>query len=380
MKDYEPLRVAIVHDWIWSMAGGERVVEAVCGMFPQADLFCLMVNRRNLEGPIAKHRIGTSFIQRLPGGVRHYKKLLPLFPLAVEQFDLRGYDLILSSDSACVKGLLKPSHALHVCYCHTPMRYAWDLYQDYLEAARPGRIQGALMRLFLHYIRLYDFSAAQRVDRFIANSHFVAKRISSTYRRDAEVVHPPVRTERFRPSMQGPGDYDLIVSRLVAYKRIDLAVSAYRGLPRRLVIIGDGPEDKRLKRIAPDNVTFLGAVKDEEVLRRMQRCRTFILPGLEDFGISVVEAQACGRPVVAFRGGGATETVVEGETGVFFDRQEAPALKDALLAADRTRWDPERIRAHALTFSEARFRDELAAVLLRALREHGFSEGGSRPG
>jgi glycosyltransferase involved in cell wall biosynthesis len=372
VKELEDLRVAIVHDWIWSMAGGERVIEAACAVFPQADVFALIVNHRNVTGPLAGKTIRTSFIQRLPGGVRHYRSFLPLFPIAVEQFDLRGYDLVISSDSACVKGLLKSARTLHVCYCHTPMRYAWDLYHDYLDAARPGRIRGALMRLFLHYIRLYDFAAAQRVDRFVANSRFVARRIRSTYRRDAEVIHPPVRTDRFVPAADAAatGAFDLIVSRLVSYKRVDLAVEAYRGLDRELVVIGDGPDERRLRRAAPANVKFLGAVSDDAVLRHMQTCRVFLLPGVEDFGISAVEVQACGRPVVAFRDGGACETVVDGETGLFFDRQTPESLRDAVGRVGGVKWDAARIRAHALTFSEELFRRRLGDAVARFLAEH----------
>jgi glycosyltransferase involved in cell wall biosynthesis len=372
VKDAGNLRVAIVHDWIWSMAGGERVVEAALAVFPQADVFALIVNHRNVSGPLAEKRIRTSFIQRLPGGVRHYRTFLPLFPIAVEQFDLRGYDLVLSSDSACVKGLLKSPRTLHVCYCHTPMRYAWDLYLDYLEAARPGFFRGTLMRFFLHYIRMYDFGAAQRVDRFVANSRFVAHRIRNTYRREAHVIHPPVRTDFFVPDEAAPkpGAFDLIVSRLVSYKRVDLAVEAYRGLSRDLVVIGDGPDEKRLRRSAPANVRFLGAVSDGEVLRHMQTCRVFLLPGVEDFGISAVEVQSCGRPVVAFRDGGACETVVDGETGLFFDGQTPESLRDAVERAGRVDWNPARIRGHALSFSEERFRRELAETVARWVGEH----------
>jgi glycosyltransferase involved in cell wall biosynthesis len=372
MKDAGNLRVAIVHDWIWSMAGGERVVEAALAEFPQADVFALIVNHRGVSGPLAQKRIRTSFLQRVPGGVRHYRWFLPLFPIAAEQFDLRGYDLVISSDSACVKGLLKSARTLHVCYCHTPMRYAWDLYLDYLEAARPGLIRGALMRLFLHYVRMYDFGAAQRVDRFVANSRFVARRIRNTYRRDADVIHPPVRTGYFvpDPDARSPGAFDLIVSRLVSYKRVDLAVEAYRGLGRDLVVIGDGPDERRLRRSAPPNVRFLGAVADGEVLRHMQTCRAFLLPGVEDFGISAVEAQSCGRPVVAFRDGGACETVVDGVTGLFFDRQTPQDLRDAVERSGRVEWDAARIRGNALAFSEDRFRRELRDAVAGWMDEH----------
>jgi glycosyltransferase involved in cell wall biosynthesis len=372
MKDAGALRVAIVHDWIWSMAGGERVAEAALAEFPQADVFALIVNHRAVSGPLAQKQIRTSFLQRVPGGVRHYRWFLPLFPIAAEQFDLRGYDLVISSDSACVKGLLKSPRTLHVCYCHTPMRYAWDLYLDYLEAARPGLIRGSFMRLFLHYIRMYDFGAAQRVDRFVANSRFVARRIRNTYRRDAHVIHPPVRTGYFvpDPNARSPGAFDLIVSRLVSYKRVDLAVEAYRGLARDLVVIGDGPDERRLRRSAPPNVRFKGAVADGEVLRHMQTCRAFLLPGVEDFGISAVEAQSCGRPVVAFRDGGACETVVDGETGLFFDRQTPEDLRAAVERSCRVEWDAARIRGHALAFSEDRFRRELRDAVARWMDEH----------
>jgi glycosyltransferase involved in cell wall biosynthesis len=363
-------RVAVVHDWISSMAGGERVLEDVCEVFPQADIFCLVVDRARLSDGLRRHRIRTSFLRRIPGSTRHYRGLLPLFPLAVEQFDLRAYDLVISSDSACVKGVLAPSRAMHVCYCHTPMRYAWDLYHDYMERVRAGPLRRGLMRLFLHYVRLFDFSAAQRVDGFIANSRCVARRIEAAYRRRSVVVHPPVRTEHFVPRPGAPGEFDLIVSRLVGYKRIELAVEAYRADAGRLVVIGEGPELSRLRRRASPAIEFRGAVSDADVLEAMQRCRLFLLPGVEDFGIAAVEAQACGRPVVAFGEGGALETVVPGVTGLFFREPTPESLAEAVRRAAGTRFDPRTIRGHAERFSRQRFRREFADALGRMGEEH----------
>jgi len=350
------------------MGGGERLVEAILEIYPQADIFTLLFNPPKISEAIKRHKVHTSFIQGIPLSRRYYRKLLPLFPLATEQFDLRGYDLVISSDSACIKGVLTRPETLHICYCHTPIRYAWDMYHDYFENERPNILIRPVMKAILHYIRMYDFQAAQRVDKFIANSQFVANRIANTYRRKAEVIYPPVDVKRFDGATTRQ-DFYLMVSRLVSYKRVDLVVEAFRNVKHRLVVVGEGPELNRLRKKAPPNVNLVGSVDDGMVVDYMKRCRGFILPGLEDFGIAPVEAQAAGKPVIAYGAGGALETVVHGFTGIHFEEQSTDSLREVIAQCEETDWDSEAIRVHAAAFSRARFQKELADFVDRSRKQ-----------
>ena len=295
-------RVAIVHYWLVGSGGGENVVKAMLELFPQADVFTLVEDPAFSQTIVPRHRLRTSFLQRIPGAARHYRALLPLMPAALENLDLRGYDLIISSESGPAKGIVPPLDAVHICYCHSPMRYLWDQYHEYRESA--GWLQRLVLSLCITRLRLWDQASSLRVDRFIANSRYVASRIDRYYRRPAHVIHPPVDVDDFALS-ETRGDYYLITGRHVSYKRIDLAIAACNALGRKLVITGDGPETARLRAHAGPTITFVGRCSFADLKRHYAECRAFLMPGVEDFGIAPVEAMASGRAVVASgRGGG----------------------------------------------------------------------------
>lgn len=360
------MRLALVHEWLISYAGSERVLAAAAECWPDAPIHALVCDRDKLHGtPLAGRDIYTSFLQRLPGSRKRHTRYLPLMPLAVEQLDLRDCDVVLSSSHAVAKGVLTRADQLHVSYVHTPMRYAWDLSLDYLEqSGLSRRRRGMLARLLLHYLRLWDVAAANRADVLLANSRCVARRIERTYRRRAQVIYPPVAVERFRADQPRESFY-LVVSRLAPYKRVDLVVEAFTASGRPLVVIGDGPERGRIERLAGANVRLLSGLDDADVADHMQRCRAFVMAADEDFGITAVEAQAAGAPVIAYDRGGARETVRAGETGLFFSRQEVASLNVTVEAfeARREPWDAEAIRRHAEGFATARFQRELVAVV-----------------
>ena len=365
------MRVAIVHDWLTGMRGGERVLEAMLELYPDADIFTLVHAPGSVSQRIEANRIRTSFLQRLPGALTHWRHYLPLFPLAVERLDVSAYDLVLSSSHCAAKAVRPGNGATHVSYCHTPMRYVWDQYEAYFARATPA--VRLAMRLMAPRLRRWDRRTADRVDAFVANSHNVAERVRRTYRRDAAVVYPPVDVSRFAPAPVRE-DFYLLVSALVPYKRVDLAVSAFAQDGRRLVVVGDGPEYARLRRGAPGNVTFTGFVPDEEVASLLGRCRAFIQPGEEDFGIAVVEAQAAGAPVIAYGAGGALETVVSaasangtGPTGVLFQPQTPDGLVRALEQFEAMEFDANNLMKHAHGFSPERFRADFAAAVETAL-------------
>ncbi len=354
------MRVALVHDWLTGMRGGEKVLEALCERFPDADIFTLFHWPGSVSALIERHRIRTSWLQRLPFAARHYRRYLPLFPSAIERFDLRGYDLVVSSSHCVAKSVIPDAGARHLCYCHSPMRYAWDQFEAYFGADRVGAVASRFVyRPIMTRLAAWDARTAARVHRFVANSRHVAGRIARYYNRRASVVYPPVDTAFYRPALHPPENHFLIVSALVPYKRIDLAVEACRRSGAALRIVGDGPERSRLERLAGANVTFLGAMAGDAIRNEYQRARAVILPGEEDFGIVPVEAQACGRPVVAYARGGALETVVDGETGVLFEELTPASLGAALDRAAGLRVDPERLHAHAGQFSRERHMERM---------------------
>lgn len=360
------MRVALVHYWLVGMRGGEKVLEALCELFPDADIFTLVADRRVLSETIARHRIETSFLQRI-GGRRHYKKLLPLMPQALESFDLSAYDLVVSSEAGPAKGIIPRPDALHVCYCHSPMRYIWDLAPDYQREA--GWLAGAALRLAGPRLRQWDVTTAARVDHFIANSGFVARRIEKYYRRAATVIHPPVDLARF--SVGSPGEAYLCAGQITPYKKIELAVEAFTRLGRPLVVIGDGASE-RLRALAGPGVRFVGPVDDAEMAGWLARCRALVFPGVEDFGIVPLEAMASGRPVIACGRGGALETVVPGMTGVLFGEQTVESLVDAVRRFEliESRLDPRVIRSHAERFGRPRFLSELSGFFGNVLGGH----------
>jgi glycosyltransferase involved in cell wall biosynthesis len=341
------------------MRGGEKVLEALCRLLPDADIFTLFYDPKSVSATIRSHRITPSFLQPLR---RHHRSMLPLMPMALENFDLRGYDLIVSSESGPAKGVIVPSGARHVCYCHTPMRYLWDLYPAYRNEWTQSRMKRALMTPLTHYLRLWDYASASRVDEFIANSENVRRRIAKTYRREAAVIFPPVAVETFylKPSE----DYYLIVSELVAYKRIDSAVRVFSQSGRRLKIAGNGPGFAALKRVAKPNIEFCGRVTDDELRELYARCRAFLMPGEEDFGITAVEALASGKPVIALARGGALETV-PCSGGVLYRESTDEGLRDAILQWDvrEQQVDPGALQTWAARFSEAEFAAKIRPLL-----------------
>lgn len=352
-------RIAIVHDWLPVYGGAERVLEQMLMVYPDADLFSLIdaldeENRKFLKGKPVK----TSFVQKLPGGKKYYRHCFPLMPLAIEQFDFSGYDMVITSSYAFAKGIITGPRQLHLCYCHSPIRYAWDLQTQYLKESKLDRgIKSWLVRWLLHSIRLWDNRTSAGVDAFMANSRFIARRIEKVYRRDAAVVYPPVSVERFE-TREKKEDYYVTASRMVPYKRIDLIVEAFNGMPdRKLVVIGDGPELPRIKRMAGPNVQVLGWQPNEVMKDHLQRARGFMFGGEEDFGIILLEAQACGTPIIAYGRGGALETVVENETGLFFDEQTPEAIQQAVAEFEMRDWDAPKCRKNAERFSAQSFRE-----------------------
>lgn len=356
------MRVAIVHYWLLRMRGGEKVLESLCRLLPAADLFTLFYDPSRVSEIIRSHRVTASFLNPLR---RHYRSLLPLMPMALEHLDLRGYDVIVSSESGPAKGILAPSSAQHICYCHTPMRYLWDLYPAYLHEWTTSSWQRAAMTPLANYLRLWDYSSAARVDQFIANSRNVGRRIWKTYRRDSKIVYPPVAVETF--VWKEPEDYYLVVSELVPYKRIGLAVALFSKTGRRLKIAGEGPEFAALKRMARPNVEFCGHVSDDELRQLYARCRAFIMPGEEDFGMTPVEALASGKPVIALGRGGVLESIptAHPRAGVFFQNPGETELAAAIEQFERIEKSicPHELQAAASRFSEAEFHRQMREIL-----------------
>jgi glycosyltransferase involved in cell wall biosynthesis len=370
------MKVALVHYWLVGMRGGEKVLETLCELFPQADIFTLVLDRDAISPRLARHRIVTSFLQRM-GGVRHYQKLLPLMPFALESFDLSAYDLVISSEAGPAKGIIPRPDALHICYCHSPMRYIWDMQPQYEREA--GWLGRQVLRASGPILRQWDVTTAARVDHFIANSRFVARRIEKYYRREATVIHPPVDLGRFAVSGT-TGDFYLCAGQITPYKKIEIAVEAFSRSGRPLVVLGSGAPRALKERAAP-NVRFLGAVDDATMADHFARCRALVFPGVEDFGIVPLEVMASGRPVIAFARGGATETIIPGETGLFFDAQTPEALGAAVdrLEAGLASFDPARIRAHAARFEGAAFSAALSAYVDAALARHRDRDRASLP-
>ncbi len=352
-------RTALVHDWLTGMRGGEKCLEVLCELYPEAPIHTLIAFPEKVSEAIRGHVIRCSFLQRLPGVAKHYRSFLPLFPMAIERFDLTDFDLVLSSSHAVAKGVRVPPHALHISYVHTPMRYVWDMFDQYFNRATVGSVQLALIRLVAARIRRWDIRTSARVHHFIANSRYVAERIRRIYHRDAAVIHPPVDTARFAVSTANDGSY-LVVSALVPYKRVDIAIEAANRGAFPLRVIGDGPERPRLEKMAGPTVRFDGWLHDREIEEAYASSRALLFPGEEDFGIVPVEAMACGKPVIAYGRGGATETVIEELSGVLFGEQTPDSLLSAIDRMERLRFDAPAIRAHAETFDRENYRRRMA--------------------
>lgn len=353
------MKVAIVHYWLVTMRGGEKVVEVLCDIFPEADIFTLVHDPSKVSTKINSHKITTSFIQKIPFGVTKYQSYLPLHPFAIEQFDLSTYDLIISSESGVAKGVLAPPDACHICYCHSPMRYLWNMYNEY--AGGLSKWKRIMWALISNYMRQWDYANSQRVDYFIANSRNVQSRIRRYYARDSAVIYPPLDFQKFQPGRSE--DFYLFVGQLNPYKKVDLAVRAFNQLGIKLVIIGAGPQHRELKRLAQSNVVLLGRQPNQVIIDYYSRCKGFVFPGEEDFGITPLEAMAAGKPVIAYARGGAIETVVEGKTGVFFSEQSVPSLLEAVKKAEGIEWKPEHIREHAQQFDASVARAKLETYI-----------------
>jgi len=363
-------------------------LEVLAEMFPQADIFMMFLDPSQLAPFLRDRKIATSFLQKLPGITRHHRKLLPLFPLALEHFDLDNYDLVISSESGPAKGVLTRSTTCHICYCHTPMRYVWDMYHNYRSAAPWGRAGRFLYSMAAHYVRNWDYAAAARVDHFVASSRNGAARIRKYYRRDADVIYPPVDLGSFSLST-GTEDFYLVVSPLVSYKRLDLAIAACNALRRRLVVIGQGEEMPALQRMAGSTITFLGFQPDEVVRQHFRSCRALLFPGEEDIGLTPIEVQASGRPVIAYGRGGALETVAgfypgdlvcpEETTGVFFAEQTAEALTEAMLAFEsvESEFSPLVIRKQVGRFDAPHFEARFSAFVAEKVAQ--FNPPRTRP-
>lgn len=372
------MKTALVHDWLTGMGGGEKVLENVCQLY-SAPIYTLV---RDPAFKFASSAgVHTSFLQKLPKSSKYFRSLLPLFPFAIEQFDLKEYELVLSFSHAVAKGVLTHAEQLHLCYCFTPMRYAWDLYHTYMEELKG--VKRLCAKMALHRLRQWDVASQGRVDHFAAISHTIARRIKKTYRREAAVIYPPVATHKYRISPIKESYY-VTLSRLVPYKKIDLIVEAFAGMPdKRLLVIGDGPEMGKVKAKAAKNVEILGFQPDEKVREYIERARAFVFAAEEDFGIVVVEAQAAGVPVIAFGRGGSLETVLENETGLFFPDQTAESIAVAVEEFEKRRdeFDPQRIKAFAESFNEMRFRLEFKQFVDQKIvefHENRDSRGGQR--
>jgi glycosyltransferase involved in cell wall biosynthesis len=351
------MKTALVHDWLVStVGGGEKVLEAIHRLFP-APIYTLVQNSKKLKGTYFESiEIFSSFIQKLPRAEVKYQSYLPLFPLAIEQFDFSGFDLVISSSHCAAKGVITSPEQIHICYCNTPMRYAWDLMHVYLKEM--GGFKRVLAKLFLHYLRGWDFHSAQRVDHFIANSRYIAKRIEKFYGRKSEVIYPFVDLSFFQKGSEKEAFY-VAASRLVPYKRMDLIVEAFSKMPdKKLIVIGDGPEWNRVKAKAGKNVELMGYQPDSVLRQFLQRAKGFVFAAIEDFGILPVEAMACGTPVIAFGKGGARETVVAEKTGLFFSEQTVESLIEAVQRFERLEFDPETCRQQAEKFSVDRFNEQ----------------------
>lgn len=360
------MRTALVHDWLTGMRGGEKVLERLAAMFSEAPIYTLFHHPGSVSAALEQHPIRTSFLQRLP--IRQsYRWYLPLYPLAMRSLDLSEFDLVVSSSHCAAKAAITRPGAHHICYCHTPMRYAWDQFDAYFSPQRVGWMRHALIRPTIAYLRRWDRRTAARVDSFVANSGYVAGRIHRYYARQAEIIPPPVDTKRFTPSGSPPDDFYLMVTALSPYKRIDVAIEAFNRMGRELVIVGDGPEIDRVRQLAGPTVRLTGRLSDTELVDLYQRCRGFVLPGIEDAGIAPLEAMACGRPALVLAAGGAKEAVLPGITGLHIPQPTPEALVDVVDSCEGLTFNTDVIRAHAEGYSVGVFDRRIADFIDRAL-------------
>lgn len=352
------MKVALVHDYLVQYGGAERVLEAFTEIFPKAPIYTMVYDRSLMNGAFSDRKIITSFLQRIPFIGSHHRLFPILMPMAIEEFDLSDFDIVLSDSNSYAKGVITNSNTLHITYCHTPMRYAWDDCHKYLREFKYSKITKKFIPFAMNYIRLWDKISADRPDAYIANSNFVASRIKKYYNKESTVINPPVSTENFHISEKAE-DYYLMVGRALAYKRFDIVIDAFNVLGLPLKIIGKGPEMKQLKKRSKNNIEFLGYLNDKEMSGYYSKCKAFIFPSEEDFGITPLEAMASGRPVIAFGVGGALETVIRGETGMFFDEQTPDSIIETLKNFHPESFNPKKIRDHALRFDKNNFKEKI---------------------
>ncbi len=372
------MKVALIHDWLTGMRGGEKCLEVLCELFPEATLYTLLYKKGSVSETISRMKIRMSFVQKLPFVLKHYQKYLPLFPTAIEQFNLTEYDLVISSSHCVAKGVITRPETCHICYCYTPMRYAWEMYYTYFNKENTGPLVRWSIPFFMNYLRSWDEKSADRVDYFVTISENVRSRIQKHYHREAEVIYPPADID-FYDLSKSIGDYFLVTSALVPYKRIDLAILAFNELNLPLLVIGEGVEKNKLRKLARGNIKFLDWQNPTELKKFYSGCRALIFPGEEDFGIVPVEAQACGKPVIAYGKGGVTESVkgaypdqeiTSGHTGIFFYPQTKEALIDAVRKFESARFDPESTRKNALRFARRIFKDKIKEFIEGKFTEH----------
>jgi len=363
------MKVALVHDYLNQYGGAEKVLEALAEIYPDAPIYTLIYDSAIVKNILPEREIRASFLQKIPFIKSYHRFFPPLMPFAVEKFDFSDYDVVISDSAAFAKGIITKPETLHICYCHTPIRYAWDDSHKYVREFNMPFWAKLFVPVFMNYLRLWDREAAYRVDKFISNSQFVAKRIQKYYKRDATVIYPPADTGKFFPGRKSE-DYFLMVGRLLVYKRFDIAIEAFNRLEIPLKIIGTGPEFAKLKKMANWNVEFLGNVDVETLKKHYQNCRALVFPQEEDFGIVAVEAMACGRPVIAYRGGGAVESIKEGETGLFFDEQKVDSLIGAVKKFNSDKFSSDRISAHAAKFGKDVFKKKIEEFVEKSYHEH----------
>ncbi len=360
------MKVALVHDWLNGMRGGEKVLEVLCELFPDATIYTLLYEPQYISETIRKMKVIPSpLLSKLPFAKSKYRYYLPLFPMFIEQFNLRDYDLVISTSHCVAKGVLTGSKTLHICYCHTPMRYVWDMYYEYFSKDSNNITSRFFIPFTATYLRLWDYSSQSRVDHYIANSKNIAQKIKKYYRRDAVVIYPPVDCELFNIQPGQPEDYFLIVSALVPYKRIDLAIQCFNQLGYPLKIAGVGTEFAHLKTISKSNIHFLGRIEGDQLRNLYCGCRAFIFPGEEDFGITPLEAMSCGKPVIAYGKGGVLETLIPGKTGILFSEPTGDSLKNGIRQFKNTAFDANTIRNHVLSFDRKLFKNRLKTTLLK---------------
>jgi glycosyltransferase involved in cell wall biosynthesis len=377
MKSNKTQKIAIVHDWLVNFGGAERVVQQLLALYPDADIYTLVYDKKKMDKYFPSNKVHVSSLQRLPFATRIYTKLLKFMPHAFEEFDFSKYDLVIASSSSCAKGVITPPSVPLIAYIHSPMRYAWDLYPQYLKNSNP--VTRHFMKKWMPSIREWDYISSQRIDTVIANSNYIARRIKKYWNRDSVVVYPPVDTDRLIPSTKPAQDFYVVFSRFVAYKRIDIAIEACGKLQRNLVVIGSGSEESKLKKLAKkysnnkSTIQFTGRISDKDVSDYLCKCKALLFCAEEDFGIIPVEAQACGKPVIAFGKGGALETVINEKTGLFFNEQTAQSLSDAILLFEsldlKSTFDKKIICANAKRFSTSVFAKQINAIVTRTCRE-----------